>query len=102
MGVAGEGRRWGAWERQADVIVAASAVELLNIQPWGSIVDLFHPHCEIEGWDFELKLRMARRAVVLGLDVLDDVVRDPFHLLHGDLVISLATIFVDFNGCLFY
>ena len=34
-------------DQQADVIVMAVAVKVLNFQPWGSNVDLFHPNCEI-------------------------------------------------------
>ena len=36
---------------------------------------------------------MARWTIILGLDVLDDGVCNPLHLLHGDLVLSLAPLF---------
>ena len=74
---------------------------LLNFQPWGGDVDLLNPNSKIQDWDFEPKLWVARRTIVLRLDVLHDGVRNPLHLLHGDLVLFLITLFLDFHDSLF-
>ena len=81
---------------QADLVGAAPAVKLLIIQPLGSNFNIFHPYCEVQDWDFETKLWVTRWTIVLGLDVLDDGVRNLLHLLHGDLIVILTTLIKDF------
>ena len=75
-------------------------VELLTFQPWGSNVSFFHPHSEIQDWDFVTKLWMTRWTIIFSLNVLDDIVCNLLHLFHGDLVLFFTNLILDFVGSL--